>query len=241
MREEFKNYDLWSKRFLPHYNAGLKYQIITYRLADSLPQSILKKIQDKHMPGAPHSDAGEMDKFREAKRRKKIENLLDQNLGSCLLQYPDIAQKVIDAWRFHHEQRYELIAYVVMPNHVHILIKTLTQYKLGQIVWSWKKYVSNYVFKNQLYVELLNKYSSKAQHAELIDRKPKSKKSFIRPASECGAPSITLWQREYWDRFIRDENHFLNALQYIHLNPVKAGLVNTPEEWRFSSAFQSSG
>ena len=53
MREEFKNSDLWHKRFLPHYNASDKFQMITYRLADSIPQTFLKNLL-----GAPHSNAG---------------------------------------------------------------------------------------------------------------------------------------------------------------------------------------
>lgn len=52
MREEFKNSDLWSKRFLPHYRASLKYQMITYRLADSLPINRLQKEID--MLGSRH-------------------------------------------------------------------------------------------------------------------------------------------------------------------------------------------
>ena len=67
-------------------------------------------------------------------------------------------------------------------------------------------------------------------------RAPMSKQRFLQPASECGAPSNfkrTLWQREYWDRFIRDENHFSKAVEYIHDNPVKAGLVNTATEWEY--------
>jgi REP element-mobilizing transposase RayT len=44
-----------------------------------------------------------------------------------------------------------------------------------------------------------------------------------------------VWQREYWDRYIRDEKHFLQALEYIHQNPVKAGLVARAEDWIWSS------
>lgn len=44
-----------------------------------------------------------------------------------------------------------------------------------------------------------------------------------------------LWQHQFWDRFVRHEKEFLDRLQYMHLNPVKKGLVNRPEEWRWSS------
>ncbi|MBY0565101.1 MAG: transposase [Hyphomonadaceae bacterium] len=46
-----------------------------------------------------------------------------------------------------------------------------------------------------------------------------------------------LWQREYFDRFMRDEEHFERTSRYIELNPVRAGLVDKPEAWRFSSAW----
>jgi REP element-mobilizing transposase RayT len=45
-----------------------------------------------------------------------------------------------------------------------------------------------------------------------------------------------FWQEDYWDRFMRDEEHFRKAQHYIEWNPVKAGLVHQPEAWAFSSA-----
>lgn len=44
-----------------------------------------------------------------------------------------------------------------------------------------------------------------------------------------------LWQHQFWDRFVRHEKEFLDRLQYMHLNPVRKGLVVHPEEWRWSS------
>ncbi|MCX7002081.1 MAG: hypothetical protein NTV22_02265, partial [bacterium] len=49
-----------------------------------------------------------------------------------------------------------------------------------------------------------------------------------------------VWQREYWDRFIRNEQHLTTIIKYIHENPVKAGLVTSAEEWRWSSAYPGS-
>lgn len=54
-----------------------------------------------------------------------------------------------------------------------------------------------------------------------------------------GVPGRSLWMRDYWDRFIRDEQHLETAIHYIHQNPVKAGLCQSAETWRWSSAFQS--
>ena len=46
-----------------------------------------------------------------------------------------------------------------------------------------------------------------------------------------------FWQREYFDRYIRDQAHFVAAVEYIENNPVKAGLCQSPPQWRYSSAF----
>jgi len=48
----------------------------------------------------------------------------------------------------------------------------------------------------------------------------------------------TFWQREYFDRYVRDDGHFAACVEYIHQNPVKAGLVPCAEDWRFSSAWR---
>jgi putative DNA methylase len=45
-----------------------------------------------------------------------------------------------------------------------------------------------------------------------------------------------LWQEDYWDRYIRDEEHFRKARRYIESNPVKSGLARMAAEWRWSSA-----
>ncbi len=46
-----------------------------------------------------------------------------------------------------------------------------------------------------------------------------------------------FWQEETFDRYIRDEQHYRNAVEYIRQNPVTAGLVKRPEDWRYGSAF----
>ena len=52
-----------------------------------------------------------------------------------------------------------------------------------------------------------------------------------------GISGKSFWMREYWDRFIRNEKHFNNVIEYIHYNPVKANLVTKKEDWKWSSAY----
>jgi putative transposase len=44
-----------------------------------------------------------------------------------------------------------------------------------------------------------------------------------------------LWQRRFWEHLIRDERDFAQHCDYIHYNPVKHGLCQTPQDWQFSS------
>ena len=58
-------------------------------------------------------------------------------------------------------------------------------------------------------------------------------------ANECNkilGRSGTFWMRDPHDRYIRDEQHYSNAMSYIENNPVKAGLCTTPQDWQWSSA-----
>jgi putative transposase len=215
MGQEFSNHELWHSRgYLPHYDASLKYQVITYRLADSLPKEVLDKLPS--LLGAPLSCAA---KKSAKERRRYVENHLDRCWGSCLLSELEVVQKVIESWEFFDGQRYDLVSYVVMPNHVHLLIKTYEDWPLGNIIRSWKLFVTNFVANHEV---LKSKYKNG---------------NFLNAAQESGAPkTFTIWQREYWDRFIRDENHLHKAIEYIHDNPVKAGLVKSQEQWTYSSA-----
>ena len=44
-----------------------------------------------------------------------------------------------------------------------------------------------------------------------------------------------LWQHQFWDRFVRHGQEFRDRLEYMHRNPVTAGLVKRAEDWRWSS------
>ncbi|MBL8780020.1 MAG: transposase [Alphaproteobacteria bacterium] len=46
-----------------------------------------------------------------------------------------------------------------------------------------------------------------------------------------------FWAQEYFDRAVRDDAHYANAVAYIAMNPVKAGLCGKPAAWRFSSSW----
>jgi REP element-mobilizing transposase RayT len=72
---------------------------------------------------------------------------------------------------------------------------------------------------------------------QTISRVMQSIKGYsARPMNARQGRSGALWQPSFYDRVIRDEAHLLDTLEYMHRNPVAAGLADTPEEYLFSSA-----
>ena len=228
-RHEFENGQNWYGRgFLPHYDAANKYQMITYRLADSLPKEVYGSISPPGSTGgSPVKNSGGSSvkpsfetKNATLERRKAIESLLDKGYGSCILKNPKIAQIVIDNWQYFDGERYDLIAYVVMPNHVHLLIKTYEGWPLSKVVHSWKSFTAHEIKK------VLDKEDRMGGGKDNTGEPP------VLPGE--GFP-VKVWQIEYWDRFIRNEKHFNSALSYIFENPCKAGLCEKPEDWPWTS------
>lgn len=128
----------WHRRgYLPHCDAGNIIQAITYRLDDSLPSEVLRRFQ--------RDVDAEPDDQRQELLRHLIERFLDSGHGSCLLREPDIANLVIEAWKHFDGDRYDLHAWVVMPNHVHVLCEPRTGHSLSSIINSWKSFTARLI------------------------------------------------------------------------------------------------
>jgi REP element-mobilizing transposase RayT len=186
-----------SRGYLPHFDAGDVPQSITFRLAESIPTSLHQQWREELGLGArlsrpPSSSAA-------AEERRRIETYLNQGIGPLWLSDPRIGSLVESALLFFDGARYRLHAWVVMPNHVHVVITPFVDVSMSQIVSSWKSYTAT-------------------------------------RANELLGNRGTFWQPDYFDRFIRDERHFLAAVSYVENNPVVAGLCSSPSGWRFSSA-----
>lgn len=74
-----------------------------------------------------------------------------------------------------------------------------------------------------------------------LSRIVQSIKSFsARKIHECLGGEGRLWQPDYYDRVMRDEQHFLKVVQYIEWNPVKAKLVTDPRHFSWSSGYPTN-
>ncbi len=126
---------LWHDRgYLPHFEGPDAIQHVTFHLADSLPAHILAEL-DQELSQLPHDE-------QKPERRRKIDALIDAGYGGCILREPEIAQLMQTAFLRFHSERYELLAWVVMPNHIHVLIKPLQTWTTATIVASSKKFTA---------------------------------------------------------------------------------------------------
>lgn len=176
----------YSRGYLPHFDRQGACQMLNYRLADAMPVSRRQEW------------AGFLEIRDYARRRVQIEAYLDCGFGNCELRDACAAAIVEENWRRCDGQRYRLLAWVVMPNHVHVAVE-IWQTPQTELIRDWKGYSARRINR-------------------LLGR------------------TGQLWQEDYWDRYLRDEEHYRKVVHYIEWNPVKAGLVQTPEHWPFSSA-----
>jgi REP element-mobilizing transposase RayT len=131
-----KTPDGWHSRgYLPHFDGGEIPQFITFRLADSMPQALLDRWREE----LTHEQNIDVD----AALRKRIELYLDQGYGECLLAAPRIAESVQNSFLFFDGARYRLTAWVIMPNHAHMLLTPCADHELSDILHSLKSYTAN--------------------------------------------------------------------------------------------------
>jgi Transposase IS200 like len=128
---------------LPHWQQGEAWLFVTWRLADSLPESVVQKldVQRKQWEAAhPKPWAEEQRKEHNRLFTLAFESLLDDAHGSCLLKDSVFSGMVADALLHFHGKRYALDRFVVMPNHVHVLFQPMAENKLSDIVGTWKRF-----------------------------------------------------------------------------------------------------
>ena len=128
----------YSSRKLPHFDAPNIIQFVTFRLADSIPADVLRSLKKEVdlLPDAERSGA----------LRARMETFMDRGYGSCLLAHPGMAEVVQQSFQYYHDVRYQLLAWTIMPNHVHVLIEP--SYSLPRIVQGWKTYSARWALQN---------------------------------------------------------------------------------------------
>lgn len=126
----------YTRGYLPHFDAGaVRTQFITFRLSDSLPQDVLDRIREELEIRKPENISRET--FLLAER------YLDKGIGECFLRRREVATIVKETLLKFDEERYRLKAWVIMPNHAHVMLRPNEGQKLERITHSIKSFTAS--------------------------------------------------------------------------------------------------
>jgi 7,8-dihydro-6-hydroxymethylpterin dimethyltransferase len=205
----------YSRGYLPHWDQPGMIQCLNFRLVDAMPSEVIDRWKQelgifteilgadralKHSnENTSSSNPKDSPDPHNIKLLRCIAKYEDEGHGGCWLRECRIAQLVEGALLCFDQQRYNLLAWCIMPNHIHAMIETKAGFPLAKVIHSWKSYTAS-------------------------------------EANKMLGQTGEFWQREYRDRYIRNQEHYDKAIRYIEWNPVKAGLVKLAADWPFSSA-----
>lgn len=202
------------RRHLPHIHPQNAIFFITFRLVNSLPQWVIDQLRDEYeterdlLRNQKKAGADGVN-FSDCQRRyfEKFDSFLNaQKAGNNWLADPTIAAVIADALHFRDGERYDLVCYCIMPNHVHLVTEISEKHKRGKI--DRMPYVTRVL-------QSLKSYSA-IRSNELLCRKGQ------------------FWQRENYDHVVRDNRELERIIRYVIFNPVSAGLARDWSDWKFT-------
>ncbi|MFH2031969.1 MAG: transposase [Bacteroidota bacterium] len=232
--QEIKTY---YKRHLPHYQPEGYTFFVTFRLTGSLPVEVIRKLKEEREKELKLI-SGYVDKKVRYEKYKtsqslyfgKFYKLLDGSaFGPKWLKEEKAAQVVKEAIHIRDNKEYELIAYTIMPNHVHIIFTPISSSIVGRSEASTSaaklpKNISEAKVKNEANASfyIVTKI--------LQDLKSKTALKCNKLLNRSGA----FWQHESYDHVVRDENELGRIVEYVRNNPVKVGFCENWEDWKYS-------
>ncbi|MCI0473272.1 MAG: hypothetical protein L0Y76_06800 [Ignavibacteria bacterium] len=223
------------KRHLPHIQLPQASYFITFRLANTIPVSVIQRLRAEQKESEKE--------IIEFQRRLfyKIDDYLDRcNNNNYYLRTPAVAKIVSAAIHFYDKKFYDLIAYCIMPNHVH-LVFTLTSDGEASACPAGIKTVRRTLCPES--TEGLVRPNEKQELAKARSKEYEYPVAHIlrlikgrtaREANKILNRTGAFWQHENYDHVIRNEKEMEHYIQYTLNNPVNAGLVKNWKNWQWS-------
>ena len=178
---------------LPHWEQPGATYFVTFRLADSLPAGLLAQWggeRESWLKWNPEPWSLAQEREYHERFSGAIERWLDEGHGESLLRQPAVRAAVVEVLTKFDRDRYWHHAWVLMPNHAHLLFSMKEGVALGELMKAWKG-------------------TSSRMAGRVLGRR---------------MSDDAFWQKDYFDRLVRDEGHFWNCARYIRGNPAKAKL-----------------
>ena len=201
-------------RHLPHWQPHGAVLFVTFRLKSSLPIELIKSLWEERehekilLQQLPAAELAEQISLEQRRYFEKWDRYLDEaQHGPCWLAQPEIAGIVKEALHYRDGKVFDLHAFCIMSNHVHVVFEPLS--------------------KSEWYSDLaLSEY-----HSDLPAIMQSLKRHTARQANLILGREGAFWQDESYDHVIRIGEEYSRLVNYILENPVKAGLVPRWNEW----------
>jgi len=203
-----------TRRNLPHWRRDGSIYWVTFRLADSLPQSKLAQLRSEKeawLRQNPEPWSLDQQRDHEARFGERVQQWLDAGYGSCALARPDIRELVRECLTRFDGDRLRLHAAVIMPNHVHALIEPGGKRDTG-------------IPAGDLYSDTQTGMSVSPPHASLSRLLKGIKGASARAANLLLGQNGSFWMDESYDRIVRNGEEYRRFVDYIRANPANAGL-----------------
>ena len=141
-----------------------------------------------------------------------------------LFHTPILAKTCLEIIESEREKyKMKLYCYCLMPNHIHLVVQSENRGDLSQFVKSWKALTARVIIE---YAE--------ANDSELLS---KFQGSAERYSSSLGGRQLhQVWVPRFDDVQLRTSEVLRTKVNYIHANPIRKGIVKSPEEYNYSSA-----
>lgn len=150
-------------------------------------------------------------------------------------------QVIIKNFNFYRKlKQFKLVGYVIMPTHLHYIIWPVSRYCISEILRDFKKQTAKDIIK-------LLKYDKRV--GRIINPTPCGRSGIRNPAHSLEARRLLnifyknsvkqeyrIWRARNWTVNIYSDKFLDQKIEYIHQNPVKAGFVKDPVDWKYSSA-----
>jgi acetylornithine/succinyldiaminopimelate/putrescine aminotransferase/REP element-mobilizing transposase RayT len=133
---------------LPHWTQANATYAVTFRLVDALPKRVLAdwQLERRNIMRTARQQKRELSAREQVQLNKlhsdRIECCLDAGHGRCWLRDKRIAAVVRDAILRFEGERYTLVAWCIMPNHVHVIVRPFPKYPLSEILHAWKSFTA---------------------------------------------------------------------------------------------------
>jgi putative transposase len=214
---------IFTRRCLPHWYVPGAAFFVTYRLFDTLPAEARERLRMRREQLLREKAAPGTTLVERRRRAHKLwfaeyDGYLDGNRRKPWLADAGVGSIVRSNLYHHHGRKYHLMAYCVMPNHVHVVLQPIEV----------REQLS--ISRNQDHV------GERDDGISPLSKIMHSLKSYTaHEANKQMDRSGAFWQRESYDHWIRDEEELERIVNYIQANPVTAGLVQRPQDWLFCS------